>query len=188
MTLLIAGLLVFVLIHLVPAAPTMRSGMVSRFGPGPYRGIFSVLSLLGLVLIVMGLRRAEFVPVYDPPAWGRTANYLLMLLAIYLFASNGVGSAPSSARYYSAHPLSWGIVVWSGGHLLANGDRAHVVLFGTFFVYGIISIISGTMRGHKPSATQRPALLAELAFIGVVLVAYVALFWGHRYFTGMPLV
>lgn len=188
MNLLIAGLAVFVLIHLVPSFPGFREGLISRVGGGAYKGIFSVLSILGIVLIVFGLKTADTVPWYDPPAWARGITYLLVFIALYLFASNPLGSAPSTAKYLTAHPLSWGLIFWSFGHLLSNGDKAHVILFGVFLAFGIVSIYSGNRRGQKPVLDKRPALAAELIFLVVVAAIYVGLFWGHRYFTGMPLV
>lgn len=188
MLLLVLGLILFVLIHLVPTSPQMRSQWINKLGDGPYRGVFSLISIVSLVLIVMGLRQAEFVPWYEPPAWGRHATMALMPLAIYLFLSTPLAPAPSSAKTLTAHPMSWGVVVWSTAHLLANGDRAHVILFVTFLVYSFISMRSGTARGQMPALENRPKLSHELLFIAVILVIYIALFVSHRFFTGMPLV
>ena len=188
MSMLVAGLAIFILIHLVPCFPSMRGSIIAKAGAGAYRGLFSLLSLLGLVLVVMGLKSAEYVALYDPPAWGRHITYLLVFIAVYLFLSNPIGPAPSSAKYWTAHPLSWGVIFWSVGHLLSNGDKAHVILFAAFLIYSVVSMYSGNLRGQKPALDKRPPIAAELVFVAVVAVVYVALFWGHRYFTGMPLV
>jgi len=187
MNFLTTGIGVFILIHLVPSMPVLREAIVSRVGANPYKGLFSLLSLAGLILIVVGLRRSEFVPLYDPPVWGRTVTFILVFVAIYLFLSSQSGRVPSSARYWTAHPLSWGVVFWSAGHLLSNGDNAHVVLFGAFLLFGLIGIYSGNRRGQKPAADTRPAMVVEIVFIAVVAAVYVGLIWAHRFFTGMPL-
>ncbi len=187
MTLLIAGLAVFILIHLVPCIPLLRKRIVSTLGESSYKGVFSVLSVVGVVLIVAGLKRAETIPLYDPPVWGRPVTYLLVFFAVYLFLSSPVGSAPSSAKYWTAHPLSWGVFCWSVGHLLSNGDKAHVILFCSLLVYSMVNMYSGNLRGQKPAIDQRPPLISELVFVVIVALVYAGLFWGHRYFTGMPL-
>lgn len=188
MSMLIAGLAIFILIHLVPCFPATRGSIIEKAGAGPYRGMFSLVSLLGIVLVVMGLKSTETVALYDPPAWGRHVTYLLVFVAVYLFLSNPIGPAPSSAKYWTAHPLSWGVICWAVGHLLSNGDRAHVILFAALLLYSMVSMYSGNLRGQKPALDKRPSIVAELGFIAVVAVVYFALFRGHRYFTGMPLV
>jgi len=188
MDMLIIGLAIFILIHLVPCVASVRNGMVDKFGDGPYKAMFGIVSVIALALIVMGLRSAETIPVYDPPSWGRMVNYVVMFFAVYLVFSNSLGSAPSSAKVVTAHPMSWGVVFWSVGHLLANGDRAHVVLFAAFLIYSLISIFSGYLKGQKPVLDKRPPIGSELVFIAIVALVYIGLIWGHRYFTGMPLV
>jgi len=188
MEMLIAGLFCFFLIHLIPSFPQSRQYLIDRVGGGVYKVGFSLISLIGLVLIVYGLKAASFEPVYEPPSWGRQVNMLMMLPALYLFFSTSLGPAPSSAKVFSAHPMNWGVVVWSVGHLLANGDKAHVLLFGSFLVFSVISIVTGNARGMKPALQTRPAFMQETVFMLVVVLVYLGLFAGHRFFTGMPLV
>ena len=87
----------------------------------------------------------------------------------------------------SPDELGSGFLV-GGGHLLANGDQAHVVLFGAFLIYGLISIFSGYLKRQKPALDKRPPIGLELVFLAIVALVYIGLIWGHRYFTGMPLV
>lgn len=188
MTLLIAGLTCFFIIHLVPSFPHFRQRVITRIAGGAYKGLFTVVSLIGLVLILYGLKTAPFEVLYDPPTWGRHANMLLMFPALYLFFSTSLGPAPSSAKVITAHPMNWGVVVWSFGHLLANGDKAHVLLFGSFLIFSIVSILTGNARGMKPALQKRPPILKETVFILLVVAIYLGLFMSHRYYAGMPLV
>jgi len=188
MFLLICGLALFVALHLIPGAPGFRASLRQRFSPNGYKLGFSVLSAVSLVLVVLGLRSADFIPIYDPPVWGRTAALSLMLPALYLFASNSIRVVPSSAQVFTAHPLNWGVVVWACAHLLANGDLAHVTLFATFGLFAIVSIITGRARGATPKRTTRPAFVHELLFLAVIVIVYIALVWLHPWFTGMPLI
>lgn len=187
MTLLILGLLLFFVLHLIPCAPSFKARLVRKLSKRNYSIAFNVLSLISLVIIVVGLKRADFVEIYQPPAWGRTLALLLMLPAVYLFMSNSVGSAPSSAQIITANPMNWGIVVWATAHLLANGDLAHVLLFATFGVFSVISMISANARGAKPKRQQRPPLTQEVIFLLIVLLVYAGIMWAHKYFTGVPL-
>ena len=188
MVLLIFGLILFISIHLIPAFPKLREKVIGKLKPKGYAILFNSVSLTSIVLIVLGLKQATFVPIYDPPSWGRDVNMIMMFVAIYLFASNTKGNSPSSVKVFTANPISWGVIVWSIGHLFANGDKAHVILFSSFLVYSVISIISGNMRGLKPVLTERPPFKLEVVFIVVIILVYSLLFWTHGYYTGMPLI
>ncbi|MYE01914.1 MAG: NnrU family protein, partial [Alphaproteobacteria bacterium] len=73
MTLLVAGLVLFIALHLVPSVAPLRAGLVAGMGEKPYRGVFSALAFAGLAMIVWGYAAAPFEPVYSPPDWGRQA-------------------------------------------------------------------------------------------------------------------
>jgi uncharacterized membrane protein len=188
LNLLISGLVLFLATHFIPSFPKLREILVDRLKLTGYKASFNLLSILSIVLIVYGLKEATFQPLYEPPSWGHYAAMFLMLPAIYFFLSNSVGPAPSSAKVITAHPLNWGVILWATGHMLANGDLANVLLFSTFWLFGVISIVTGNSRGLRPKLEQRPPLAAEAVFVAIVVIVYCALVWGHSYFTGMPLI
>jgi len=188
LNLLISGLVLFFATHLIPSSQTLRKTLVDKLNLSRYKAVFSVLSILGIVLVVYGLKEASFQPLYEPPRWGRHLAMLIMLPAVYFFLSNSVGPAPSSAKAFTAHPLNWGVILWATAHLLANGDLAHVLLFSSFGIFAVVSILSGESRGLRPTLNQRPPLGAEAVFLGIVVIVYSALIFGHSYFTGMPLI
>lgn len=188
MVLLIFGLVLFISLHLIPAFPKLREYAISKLKTSGYKAVFNIASISSIVLIVFGLKQASFEVLYDPPRRGQHLNMLLMFAAIYLFASNTKDTSPSSVKVFTAHPIRWGVIVWSVGHLFANGDLTHVILFGSFFVYSVIIIISGNNRGLKPVLTELPPFRLEAVFLLVVAIVYSVLFWAHRYFTGMPLI
>lgn len=187
MLILVFGLVMFLALHLIPCAPAIKATLVERLSSKGYVIAFNLLSLLSLVFIVIGLKRTDFIELYQPPAVGRSIALMLMLPAVYLFFSNSVGPAPSSAQAWTAHPMNWGIVVWSIAHLLANGDLAHVLLFCTFGLYSVVSMISANARGAKPKRQQRPPLAQEGVFLVIVVLVYAAIMWAHVYFTGVAL-
>lgn len=188
MNLLISGLILFLATHLIPSAPKLRELLVDKLTLNGYKISFSLISIIGIVMIVNGLKAAPFQPLYEPPSWGRHVNMLLMLPALYFFLSNSMGPAPSSAQVLTAHPMSWGVILWASGHLLANGDLANVLLFIAFWLFSAISIVTGNARGLKPKLEKRPAVGAEAVFGAIVIIVYFVLIWGHPYFTGVPLI
>ena len=185
---LIAGVAIFWITHLIPSFPSFRERLVSRLKPSGYKVLFSILSLISVVLMVMGLKSAEYTIVYNPAQWGYTASLVLMFPALYLFMSNSVSPIPSSAQYFTANPVSWGVVLWSFGHLLANGDSAHVLFFASFLAFSGVSIYTTRLRGKVPLKQQRPPIVHEAVFLIVVAVVYTLLFSFHESFSGAKLV
>ena len=144
MSVMIAGLVLFIGIHLVPMAPDLRARLASRFGDKPYRAIFSLVSAAGLVLIVVGYRMRDTMPLFAPSPAARAAAPVLVTLAFVLFAA---ANMKTHIRSTLKHPMLLGLMLWSGVHLLANGDTAGTILFGSFLGYSILDLVSATRRG-----------------------------------------
>ena len=87
MELLIVGLVIFFGVHLVPNIGNIRTRLLDRFGEKGYMPVYALLSLVGIVLISMGKSRAEFVSLWVPPVWGKSAALILMGVSIFLFVS-----------------------------------------------------------------------------------------------------
>lgn len=144
MNLLVAGLVLFIGIHLVPTAPTLRTTIASRIGEGPYKGLFSLVSATGLTLIVIGWPGTH-VPIhlFSPVAGADAMSPYLVTVAVVLFAA---ANLRTHIRARLRHPQLIGLLLWSGVHLLANGDLAGTVLFASFAAYSIVAIISAEQR------------------------------------------
>ena len=87
MSILIAGLVLFLGTHSVSiVASGWRNRTAARIGEQRFRGIYSLFSIVGFVLIIWGygLARQEPVVLYDPPAWLR---HLVLLLMVTVFSS-----------------------------------------------------------------------------------------------------
>jgi uncharacterized membrane protein len=113
-------------------------------GDKRYRGVFSVVSAIGLILIIVGYRMApNFVPLFPPVPAARAAAPLLVTVAFVLFAA---ANMRTHIRAAVKHPMLIGLMLWSGVHLLANGDVAGTILFGSFFVYSILDLVSAIHR------------------------------------------
>ncbi len=189
MGVLIAGLVIFLSVHLVPVFAERRQVFVARVGAMPYRAIHSLIALVGLVLIIWGFGMAmeEGVPqLYFPPVWIR---HLVMLIMLPVFVLLVAAYLPSPITTATRHPMVLAIKVWAFAHLLANGDLASVVLFGSFLVWGVVARISLKRRERAGLVTVRggPASNAVIAVI-VGLAIYGLFIWkAHMWLIGVPI-
>lgn len=182
MFLLVFGVLIFVGIHLVPTFSSLRQSLVDRLGSGGYRGMFAAAAFLGLVLMIVGKATADFVPLWEPPVWGRQVAPVLMLFAFILLAA---AFMPSNVKRATRHPMLWGVTLWSLAHLLANGDLASLVLFGGLGVFSLFGMWSANMRGATKSKTKYP-LMKDIIVAVVGLVVYGVFVVLHPYLFGVP--
>jgi uncharacterized membrane protein len=188
---LVLGLLLFFAVHLVPTAPDVRRGLAERFGEGAYKAAFSGLSIVGFALIVIGYHKLQLNPgkniqLFSPPEWGRHVAYLLMLPAMILLVAAYV---PSRIRNALKHPMLAAIKLWALAHLLANGDLASALLFGSFLAYAVYDRISVKQRqALGPLGARTGGAVNDVIVIGVgvALYAFMVLL-GHGVLIGVPL-
>lgn len=181
MILLALGVIVSSLLHLVAAVPSLKAGLKSRVGERAYGPVFGIASLLGIVIIVLGWRMSEFVPVYDAPEWGKHANFAFTLVA---FICLGIFLFRGSFRQRLRFPLAIGVIFWAVGHLFANGDLASLILFGGFLIYAIAHYALGVANGVRPSAEVRGGHDLISVVIGVAL--YGVMTQLHGVLIGVP--
>ena len=110
MSLLVAGLVLFLALHLIPSVPNLRLALVERLGEKPYRGVFGAIALLSLGIIVWGFSRAPLEPLYAPPLWGRHAAFTVVPIALVLFAA---ANMPTHIRALIRHPMLIGLFLWA---------------------------------------------------------------------------
>jgi uncharacterized membrane protein len=187
MTYLILGLVIFLGMHLVPTVPALRERLKARTGDGGYMGLFSVVSAVGLLLIVYGFANRDYVPIWSPPAGMKHLVFLLMLPVFVLLAAAYI---PSNIRRIAKHPMLLAIKVWAFAHLLVNGDLAGMLLFGSFLAYAIYDRISVKRRAALgPLGTREGGVGGDIAAVAIGLAAYAfMLLAGHTWFIGIPLV
>ncbi len=180
MTLLVLGLLLFLGLHLVPTLPAMRDALVARHGENRYKGMFSLGSGLGLALIVSGYAVADRGPQWFAPfpAAVAAAPYAVSAAIILLAAAN----VPSHLRATLRHPMLLGLLLWSGVHLLANGDRRGTVLFGAFLAYAVVDLVSAI--GRVQGRTFVPRLRADVMSVVGGLIVSGLLMTFHRLLFG----
>ncbi len=188
MTVLILGLIVFLGVHSTRiVADDWRTVQQKRLGEGTWKGVYSVVSLVGFGLIVwgFGLARQEPVVLWIPPTAMRHVAALLTLIAFILLAAAYVPRNAIKSRLH--HPMLLGVKTWALAHLLANGRLADLVLFGAFLAWAVVCYIAAKKR-DRAAGTQYPAgtaaATASTVVVGIVLWALFA-FWLHGMLIGV---
>jgi uncharacterized membrane protein len=187
---LIAGLILFVGMHSVRIwAPAWREAQISRLGHTVWRGIHSLAALAGLWLIVRGFASARSLPglYWQLPYAMRHGIFLVMLLAFILLAASQIPGTRFKQRI--GHPMDLGLVLWSGGHLLANGRPADIVLFGAFFGWSLTLLLVSLKRDRAAGVSYPTGTIGrDLLAIAFGLLFWIAfLLFLHRQLIGIPL-
>jgi len=226
MTSLLAAAAFFVLLHLLVSGTRVRDALTGRIGQGPYLGLFTVASIAGLAWLGIAFGQAQGEP-WNAAYWGLTptTRYIqmgLQLLALLLVVPGLTTPNPTSVRQegvldrpdvvkgmlrITRHPFLWGVAIWALGHLLVNGERASIVLFGAMLLlalFGTTSIDAKRKRALGPKwnvfaaqtsnipfgaiASGRQSLrVGEIGWWRILLavVIWAALLWGHLYVFGV---
>ncbi len=160
MTALIIGLLLFLGAHSVRiVADDWRSRQIARLGERMWKVLYTVVSVIGFVLIIwgFGLARAEPVFLWSPPVWARHLAALLTVPAFVLIAAAYVPGNRMKTKL--GHPMVAGVKVWAFAHLLANGTLAGVVLFGAFLAWAVANFASARRRDRRAGKVYAPGSL-----------------------------
>ena len=186
MQLLILGLAIFLGVHSIRIfAEGWRNARRAAMGELAWKGAYSLVSLIGLVLIVKGYGEARLSPtlLWVSPRWTAHLAALLTLLSFVLLTAAYVPGNAIKRRLQ--HPMVLGVKVWALAHLIANGTLADLVLFGSFLVWAILCFRSARRREPAPSLGN-PSALATALTVAIGLVAWAAFaMWGHAALIGV---
>lgn len=188
MTILIIGLAIFLGLHSVRiVAEPWRQAQIARMGEKQWKLAYSLLSVLGLALVVWGYSLARVAPVvlWTPPPGMRRAAGLLTLVAFILFAAANVPRNQIKSRLH--HPMVLGVKAWAVAHLLANGNLADLLLFGSFLVWAVLSFIAARRRDRAAGTVYlagKASATAITVAAGAVAWALFA-FWLHGLLIGV---
>lgn len=182
MLLLASFLFLFGIIHINPAVPKWKAHAVATFGKA-YAPLYGVLTLLLFAAVIWAFRQADDVTVYDPPSWGRHANFAFTLFA---FLCLGIFAFRGSWRNGLKYPMAIGVSLWAFGHLFANGDQRALLMFGGLAVIAILfAVLKNTNGLFQPSEERQGhnliSILGGIALYGIAAQL-------HYVIAGVPLV
>ena len=186
MTSLILGLIIFFGTHSISLVNRRwRDQRLLRLGEPAWKGLYSLVSLLGFGLICYGYDAARLAPLilYTPPLWLRHVAFALMLpvfplmLAVYL---------PGRLKAAARHPLLLATILWASAHLLANGTLTDALLFGSLLLWAVVDRISVHGRDESPLLLGPTAMRNDVWAIGLGLLVYgIFIGWLHRLLIGV---
>ncbi len=186
---LILGLVIFLGVHSVSiAAEPWRNRMAFRLGEWTWKGLYSVIAIIGFVLIIHGYGLARLDPtwLYMPPLWMRHVSFLLLLPVFPLLLA---AYFPGRIQATLKHPMLVAVKLWALAHLLTNGTAADVLLFGSILAWAVADRISLKRRTPRPiPGLPRAGWNDAIALAGGLIIYVAFVLWLHRILIGMPLV
>ncbi len=184
MALFVAGLILFLGVHLLPAAQPLRARLVARLGDRPYRGVFALVSLAGFALLIVGYGMAQRGPqLFVSSRTAIAAAPYVVTIALVLFAA---ANMRGHTRRVVRHPMLLGLALWAGIHLAANGDLRGTILFASFLAYAAIDFVSVRQR-HAVKTFEPVPRHDAIAVIAGIVVA-ILIMWVHRPLFGVQVV
>lgn len=172
MFLLIIGVLEWTCVHWVKRlAPHLRAAMTDRMGEAS-KGVIAFTVVMSVVLMVWGYRQADFIPVWEPPAFFKGINNLLMLLAFYVYGASARKTDKVWIGTKIRHPQLTGFSIWAAAHLLVNGDLASIILFGGLLIWAVVSMrLISRAEGPWVVPVQAP-MKSEIVLVVITLVLF----------------
>jgi len=189
MTALAIGLVLFLGVHSIRSvAQPLRNSLVEKLGEGGYKGVYTLVSLIGLGLIIWGYGQTRVNPVdlWFPPPIMRSLAIWITLISFILISASYIPGNRIKARL--GHPMVAGVALWAFAHLLANGRLGDVVLFGAFLFWAVLNFFTSRrhdrLAGLAPAATKGVFANAMTAVAGIFVWALFALFF-HAWLIGV---
>ena len=188
LAIMILGLALFIGAHAFVTRRGERAALIARIGEGPYKGLFSLIAIVSVVLIAWGFgryRATGWIDVWYPPLWTRHITVALMWIAsICIVAAYSPGKIKATLK----HPMLVGVKIWAAAHLIANGDLGSIILFGSILAWAVadrISLKSRTDAGGlvMPQGGWKNDALAVVAG-SIIFLAFGYVF--HPLWIGVP--
>ena len=173
---MVIGLVLFLGAHVFVTLRGPRAAVIAGIGEWPYKGLMSLVALVGLVLIGYGFgqyRADDWIEVWSPPRWTRYVTEILMWPAsIFVVAAYSRGEIWRALK----HPMLVGVKTWAVAHLISNGDLGSIVLFGSFLAWAVYDRIT-LKRRSDPGAPPIPVggRRNDIIALGVGTLFYLAL-------------
>ena len=173
---------VFVAVHLIPALPDLKARLKRVLGSA-YGAFFGTAATITFFSMIYGWSVSGFEPVYEPPPWGHHLNlvmgfFALMVLSVFFFK----GRLHKKLRF----PFAVADIIWASGHLMANGDKASIILFGGLLLYGVFYIWLARKNNIYPQFEVKKHHDEISLVVGVL--AYVSMLFLHPILIGVEIV
>ena len=177
-----SGIIIFFGIHLVPLISKLRLFLKDRLGEGPYMGLYSIISLTGIVLIIFGYEsNSNFQYSVNGKAYVYAKYFMLLALTLNIAAV-----MPTYIKKYTKHPMSLGIAIWATLHLLVNPDTTSIILFGSFLAYATVSVMVAELRDSFSESVTPKVLYDIFAIVLGIALTFLAYNF-HEYLSGVRL-
>lgn len=181
MTLLIAGVLLWSLVHFIPSlTPGFRRSVIGLVGENGFKAIFGLVMIGAVLLMVFGWKTLDEAVAYDAPSWGGVVALVTMLgTSVGFFAPY----MPNNLKRVIRHPQLTGMILFGVGHLFAVGYVRSLVLFGGLALWALLEILLINRREGawiKPEPASRKddfkLVLAGLGFFLIFMFTHEGLF------------
>ena len=188
LAILVVGLVVFLAPHVLTACRAARQRIIDRIGEGPYKGVYSLVSLIGVLLITWGFasyRATGWIDVWYPPPWTRHVTAALVWPAMICIVA---AYSPGRIKTTLKHPMLVGVKLWALAHLISNGDLGSILLFGGILAWAVFDRIS-LKRRTDPGAPPIPVGGAKndvIAVLGGTILYLLLGYLFHPYVIGVP--
>jgi len=185
MMILVLGLVLWMTVHLFPSvAPAQRQQLIDRLGENAYKGVFSLLIILSIVLMVLGWRTTLPAYVYLPAAPLALPAMLLVVLGLVLVVA---ANFPSRIKKLIRHPQLSGVLLWALAHLMLNGDSRSVMLFSALGAWCVISMLTTNKREGAWIKPEPSGWGTEILIVVIAVLVSALLMHFHSYLSGVPL-
>jgi uncharacterized membrane protein len=183
---LVAAAIFFVGIHFFVSGSVLRDKFVASIGEGPFRGVFSLLSLIGIIWLIRAYGRAQYIQLWGEPYSFRPFALILMLVAFFFVVLAFISPNPTAVggeallsdsepakgiQRITRHPFLWGVALWSFIHVIFNGDLASVIFFGCFLIVAIagpFSIDRKRKRAVGDAWNRFASLTSNVPFLAII--------------------
>lgn len=189
--LLLSGLVLFLGAHTLSTLRLpqggLRAAVILRLGDGPYKGLYSLVSAIGLGLIIWGFGRYRsigYVPIWNPPSLLHPVALVLMWISFVALAAaySPLGKIKSTLR----HPMLVSVKTWALAHLMVNGDAGSLLLFAAFLAWAVWDRIALKRRGDMGAPAVSDPTVGDAIALAVGTIAYLAMWWLHPIVIGVP--
>ncbi|MBW8282521.1 MAG: NnrU family protein [Rhizobium sp.] len=165
MTNLLIALGVFLALHSVPAIAPIRAGAIAVLGRRTYLGLYSLISVLVLAWVFQAALTTDYIPLWQPAGWQAKVTLVTAPIGVFLVLA-GLASAnplsitlrqdarPGAITTVTRHPVLWGFLFWSLGHLVPNGDLRSLILFGGLALFTVSGFALLDRRARKRLADR----------------------------------